>query len=59
MGGVTSEPTLSAEDYRLWLGLDFMSFAQRVFHDLRPEHAFEPHSYLEVLAAHPRGGPPR
>ncbi len=51
MGGTATETILSAEDYRLLLGLDFMTFAQRVFHDLRPEHAFEPHPYLEVLAA--------
>jgi len=42
---------LSAEDYRTLLGLDFMTFAQRVFHDLRPESSFEPHPYLEVLAS--------
>ena len=51
MGGVAPEPMMSAADYRLWLGLDFMTFAQRVFHDLRPEHGFEPHPYLELLAA--------
>ena len=47
----TSQAVLSAEDYRMLLGLDFMTFAQRVFHDLRPESAFEPHPYLEVLAS--------
>ena len=46
-----SQSSLSVEDYRLWLGLDFMTFAQRVFHDLRPESAFAPHPYLELLAS--------
>ena len=52
MGGTTSPMQMSEADYRLWLGLDFLSFAQRAFHDLRPDIGFEAHPYLELLASH-------
>ena len=51
MGAVASPLGMSAADYRLWLGLDFMSFAQRAFHDLRPDSGFAAHPYLELLAS--------
>lgn len=51
MPGGASQATVSAEDYRLLLGLDFMTFAQRAFYEQRPESAFEPHPYLELLAS--------
>ena len=51
MPGAASQATVSAEDYRLLLALDFMTFAQRGFYDLRPGSAFEPHPYIEVLAS--------
>lgn len=48
---MTPAVALSDADYRLLLGLDIMTFAQRVFHDLRPGSAWVPGRYLEVIAS--------